>query len=115
MCIYHSVSLCAFVSLHSDEADDSAGECGAEPEHSPGQHPETVRGREEQDRRQTSQREAGTAATEEEGGRSDLIFKGISLSVELNLELYVQDFMHSTSAARANTLTDAPAAEVKVT
>lgn len=58
----------AFLCLPSDEADDSTGECGVEPEHSPGQHPETVRGREEQDRRQTSQWEAGTAATEEEGG-----------------------------------------------
>ena len=56
------------MSLRSDEADDSAGERGAEPEHSPGQHPETVRGREEQDSRQTSQREAGAAAAEEEGG-----------------------------------------------
>ncbi len=61
--------------LHSDEADDGAGERGTEPEHSPGQHPETVRGREEQDRRQTSQREAGAAATEEEGGRSHWIFE----------------------------------------
>lgn len=34
----------AFLPLRSDEADDGAGECGAEPEHSPGQHPETVRG-----------------------------------------------------------------------
>lgn len=56
------------LSLHSNEADDSTGKCSAEPEHSPGQHPETVRGWEEQDSWQTCQREAGTAATEEEGG-----------------------------------------------
>lgn len=49
--IYYRALVCAFLSLHSDEADDSAGECGAEPEHSPGQHPETVRGWEEQDSR----------------------------------------------------------------
>lgn len=55
---------------HSHEADDSTSECGTEPEYSPGQHPETVRGREEQDHRQTSEREAGTAAAEEEGGGS---------------------------------------------
>lgn len=61
-----------FLSPRSDEADDGARERGAEPEHSPGQHAETVRGREEQDRRQTSQREAGAAAAEEEGGRFKL-------------------------------------------
>lgn len=38
----------------SHEADDRTGERGTEPEYSPGQHPETVRGREEQDHRQTS-------------------------------------------------------------
>lgn len=52
----------------SHEADDGAGERGSEPEHPPGQHPEAVRGREEQDRGQTGQREAGAAAAEEEGG-----------------------------------------------
>lgn len=60
------------LSLLSHEADDGAGERGAEPEHPPGQHPAAVRGREEQDRRQTGQREAGAAAAEEEGGGPSL-------------------------------------------
>ena len=66
-----SHSLSSF-SLSSDEADDGAGERGAEPQHPPGQHAAAVRGREEQDGRQEGQREAGAATTEEEGGRRGL-------------------------------------------
>ena len=70
----------------SDEAHDGAGERGAEPEHPPGQHPETVRGWEEQDSRQTSQREAGTAATEKEGG-------SLVSSVTFQLELCNSEYL----------------------
>lgn len=54
--------------LHSDEADDSAGERGSEPQHQPGQHTETVRGREEQGRWEKGHRQAGAAAGKAEGG-----------------------------------------------
>lgn len=53
---------------HSDEADDGTGERGSEPQHQPGQHAETVRGRAEQSRWEKSHRQAGAAAGEEEGG-----------------------------------------------
>ena len=43
----------AFLSPDSDEVDDGAGECGAKPEYTPGQHPKAVWGREEQDSWQT--------------------------------------------------------------
>lgn len=67
--------MCVFLSWRSNEAHDGAGERGSKSEHSPGQHPETVRGREEQDSRQTGQWEAGAAATEEERGWRSLLFK----------------------------------------
>ena len=52
----------------SHEADDGAGERGAEPQHPPRQHAAAVRGRAQQDGGQAGQREAGAAAAEEEGG-----------------------------------------------
>lgn len=65
--LFHVIR-CDVSLLHSDEADDCAGERGSEPQHQPGQHTETVRGRAEQSCREKGHRQAGAAAGKEEGG-----------------------------------------------
>lgn len=58
------------VTFASHEVDDGFGQCCSEPEHKYGQHTETVRRREEQSRRKTSQWQTGTFVTEAQRGES---------------------------------------------